>query len=57
MKPTENIKLTTAGELLYTSAFINAMADEKTVVDAAREAMKMASRSVGFLGSKGMFQR
>ena len=41
----------------YTSAFINAMADEKTVVDAAREAMKMASRSVGFLGSKGMFQR
>ncbi len=27
------------------------------VVDAAREAMKMASRSVGFLGSKGMFQR
>ena len=41
----------------YTSALINAMADEKTVVDAAREAMKMASRSVGFLGSKGMFQR
>ena len=39
------------------SAFINAMDDEKTVVDAAREAMKMASRSVGFLGSKGMFQR
>ena len=41
----------------YTSAFINAMADEKTVADAARKAMKMASRSVGFLGSKGMFQR
>ena len=41
----------------YTSAFINAMADEKTVADAAKEAMKMASRSVGFLGSKGMFQR
>lgn len=31
--------------------------NDKTVVDAAREAMKMASRSVGFLGSKGMFQR
>lgn len=41
----------------FTSAFINAMADGKTVADAAREAMKMASRSVGFLGSKGMFQR
>ena len=41
----------------FTSAIINAMADGKTVADAAREAMKMASRSVGFLGSKGMFQR
>lgn len=41
----------------FTSAFINAMADGKTVADAAREAMKMASRSVGFLGRKGMFQR
>ena len=41
----------------FTSAFINAMADGETVADAAREAMKMASRSVGFLGSKGMFQR
>ena len=41
----------------FTSAFIKAMADGKTVADAAREAMKMASRSVGFLGSKGMFQR
>lgn len=41
----------------YTSAFINAMADEKTVADAARKAMNMASRSVGFLGRKGMFQR
>lgn len=41
----------------FTSAFINAMADGKTVADAAREAMKMASMSVGFLGSKGMFQR
>ena len=41
----------------FTSAFINVMADGETVADAAREAMKMASRSVGFLGSKGMFQR
>ena len=41
----------------FTSAFINALADGKTVADAAREAMKMASRSVGYLGSKGMFQR
>ena len=41
----------------FTSAFINAMADGKTVANAAREAMKMASRSVEFLGSKGMFQR
>ena len=41
----------------FTSALINAMADRKTVADAAREAMKMASRSVGSLGSKGMFQR
>ena len=41
----------------FTAAFVNAMADGKTVADAAREAMKMASRSVGFLGSKGMFQR
>ena len=41
----------------FTSAFINAMADGKKVADAAREAMKMASKSVGFLGSKGMFQR
>lgn len=41
----------------FTSAFINALADGKTVADAAREAMKMASISVGFLGSKGMFQK
>ena len=41
----------------FTSAFINAMADGKTVADAAREAMMMASRSVGFLGSKGLFRR
>ena len=41
----------------FTSAFVNAMADGETVADAAREAMTMASRSVGFLGSKGMFQR
>ena len=40
----------------FTSAFINALADGNTVADTAREAMKMASRSVGFLGSKGMFQ-
>ena len=38
----------------FTSAFVNAMADGETVADAAREAMTMASRSVGFLGSKGM---
>lgn len=41
----------------FTSAFINAVAEGKTVADAAREALAMASRSVGFLGSKGMFQR
>ena len=41
----------------FTSAFINALADGKTVADAAREAMKMASISVGFLGSKGMFRK
>ena len=41
----------------FTSAFINAMADGKTLADAASEAMKMASESIGFLGSKGMFQR
>jgi sugar/nucleoside kinase (ribokinase family) len=41
----------------FTSAFVNAMADGETVADAAHEAMTMASRSVGFLGSKGMFQR
>ena len=41
----------------FTSAFINALAEGKTVADAAREAMLMASRSVGFLGSKGLFQR
>ena len=41
----------------FTSAFVNAMADGETVADSAREAMTMASRSVGFLGSKGMFQR
>lgn len=41
----------------FTSAFINALADGKTVADAAREAMMMASRSVGFLGSKGIFRR
>ena len=40
----------------FTSAFINALADGNTVADAAREAMKTASRSVGFLGSKGMFR-
>ena len=40
----------------FTSAFINAIADGKTVADAAREAMLMSSKSVGFLGSKGMFQ-
>ena len=31
--------------------------NDNTVVDAAREAMQMASRSVGLLGSKGMFER
>lgn len=41
----------------FTSAFINAVAEGKAVADAAREALAMASRSVGFLGSKGMFQR
>lgn len=41
----------------FTSAFINAVAECKTIADAAREALAMASRSVGFLGSKGMFQR
>ena len=41
----------------FTSAFINALADGKTLADSAREAMMMASKSVGFLGSKGMFQR
>ena len=41
----------------FTSAFINALAEGKAVADAAREAMQLASRSVGFLGSKGMFQR
>ena len=41
----------------FSSAFINALAEGKTVADAAREAMLMASRSVGFLGSKGIFQR
>ena len=41
----------------FTSAFINAVAEGKTVADAARVALAMASRSVGFLGSKGMFQR
>ena len=40
----------------FTSAFINALADGETVADAAGEAMTMASRSVGFLGSKGMFR-
>ena len=45
-----------AGDTI-TSAFINAMADGKTLADAASEAMKMASESVGFLGSKGMFKR
>lgn len=41
----------------FTSAFINAIADGKTVSESAQEAMLMASKSVGFLGSKGMFQR
>ncbi len=41
----------------FTSSFINALADGKKIADAASEAMKMASESVGFLGSKGMFQR
>ena len=41
----------------FTSALINALANGKTVADAAREAMTMASRSVGFLGSKGMFRQ
>ena len=41
----------------FTSAFINAIADGKTVADAAKEAMTMASRSVGFLGSKGLFRK
>ena len=41
----------------FTSAFINAVAEGKTVTDAAREALAMASRSVGFLGSKGMFRK
>ena len=41
----------------FTSAFLNALAEGKAVDDAAREAMQLASRSVGFLGSKGMFQR
>lgn len=41
----------------FTSAFINAMAEGKTVADSAREAMIMASKSVGFLGSKGMFRK
>lgn len=40
----------------FTSAFINAVAEGKTVADAAREALATASRSVGFLGSKGMFR-
>lgn len=40
----------------FTSAFINAVAEGKAVADAAREALAMASRSVGFLGSKGMFR-
>ena len=40
----------------FTSAFINAVAEGKTIADAAREALAMASRSVGFLGSKGMFR-
>jgi len=40
----------------FTSAFINAMADGKTVADAAREAMKIASGSVGYIGSKGLFR-
>ena len=41
----------------FSSAFINALAEGKSVADAAREAMQLASRSVGFLGSKGIFQR
>lgn len=41
----------------FTSAFINALAEENTIADAAREAMMMASKSVGYLGSKGMFQQ
>ena len=41
----------------FTSALINALADGMTMADAAREAMRMASRSVGFLGSKGMFRQ
>ena len=41
----------------FTSAFINALADGKSLADAARKAMMMASKSVGYLGSKGMFQR
>ena len=41
----------------FTSALINALSDGMAVADAAREAMTMASRSVGFLGSKGMFRK
>ena len=41
----------------FTSALINAIAEGKTVSEAAQEAMLMASKSVGFLGSKGMFQK
>ena len=41
----------------FTSALINALADGMAMADAAREAMRMASRSVGFLGSKGMFRQ
>ncbi len=40
----------------FTSAFINAVAEGKTIADAAQKALAMASRSVGFLGSKGMFR-
>jgi sugar/nucleoside kinase (ribokinase family) len=41
----------------FTSAFINDVAEGKTIADAAREALAMASRSIGFLGSKGMFRK
>ena len=41
----------------FSSAFINALAEGKTMADAARDAILMASRSVRFLGSKGMFQK